>query len=56
LLGSQTPCSAEDVAAMAGLSRSTARVYLDHLVEQGMAREELLYGNVGRPRRLFRQA
>jgi response regulator of citrate/malate metabolism len=56
LLGSQTPCSAEDVAAMAGLSRSTARVYLDHLVEQGMAREELLYGNVGRPRRLFRLA
>jgi len=56
LQGSATACSSEDVATLAGVSRSTARTYLDHLVEQGVAREELLYGSVGRPRRLFRLA
>lgn len=47
------PCSSEDIAAMAGVSRSTARVYLDYLVDEGIAKGELMYGNVGRPRRLF---
>ncbi len=47
-------CSAEEVAHLAGVSRSTARTYLDYLVEKNIAVEELLYGAVGRPRRLFR--
>lgn len=47
------PCVAEDVAEYAGVSRSTARNYLSYLVEQGLVFEELSYGSVGRPRRLF---
>ncbi len=46
-------CTAEDVAKIAGVSRSTARTYLDYLVESHAVMEELSYGAVGRPRRLF---
>ncbi|MGZ4112231.1 MAG: helix-turn-helix domain-containing protein, partial [Tumebacillaceae bacterium] len=46
--------SAEAVAESVGLSRSTARTYLIYLVEQKVADEELLYGTVGRPQRLYR--
>jgi len=48
------PCTAEDIASLAGVSRSTARTYLEYMIEKGIAEEQLLYGNVGRPRRLFR--
>ncbi|TDF95139.1 response regulator [Paenibacillus piri] len=47
------PCSAERIAHMAGVSRSTARAYLEYLIEQGTANEFLQYGTVGRPQRLF---
>ncbi|MCL6444224.1 MAG: response regulator [Alicyclobacillus sp.] len=47
------PCTANEVAAMAGVSRSTARAYLDHLIELQVAEEDLSYGTVGRPKRLF---
>ncbi|WP_051375643.1 response regulator [Alicyclobacillus pomorum] len=47
-------CTAEEVAELAGVSRSTARTYLDYLVEKQIAAEALSYGTVGRPRRLFR--
>lgn len=36
-----------------GTSRSTARRYLEHLVERGMLEPQLLYGSVGRPERNY---
>jgi len=47
------PMSSDQVAQLAGVSRSTARAYLNCLVERGVARELLKYGVVGRPRILF---
>lgn len=41
--------SAEDVAAGAGISRVTARRYLEYLVKQGMVQMTLDYLSVGRP-------
>jgi response regulator of citrate/malate metabolism len=46
--------SAEQISALAGLSRSTVRNYLVYLVEEGVAEEVQQYGTVGRPQRLFR--
>ncbi len=47
--------SAEEVAELVGLSRSTARRYLEFLVSEGFLAADLLYGVVGRPeRRYFR--
>ncbi|HET9554080.1 MAG TPA: response regulator [Anaeromyxobacteraceae bacterium] len=48
------PSGAEQVAQRAGVSRSTARAYLNHLVKLGDADELLQYGAVGRPQVLFR--
>ncbi|GIM45308.1 transcriptional regulatory protein [Collibacillus ludicampi] len=48
------PQSAQTIAERAGVSRSTARTYLVYLVEENIAEEELLYGSVGRPQRLYR--
>jgi response regulator of citrate/malate metabolism len=48
------PSSAERIAELAGVSRSTARTYLHHLVERGEAEETLQYGAVGRPQLLLR--
>ncbi|MCL6601160.1 MAG: helix-turn-helix domain-containing protein, partial [Alicyclobacillus macrosporangiidus] len=45
-----------DIAQRVGVSRSTAKTYLDYLVARGDVVEELQYGSVGRPRRLFRKA
>ncbi|TCZ74715.1 response regulator [Paenibacillus albiflavus] len=49
----EKPCSAEQIAHLSGVSRSTARAYLEYLIEQGIASENLQYGTVGRPQRLF---
>jgi response regulator of citrate/malate metabolism len=46
--------SAEEVAKLAGVSRSTARHYLVYMVEEQLAEEQLAYGTVGRPQRLYR--
>lgn len=46
------PLSAEDVATGSGVSRITARRYLEHLVEKGVARVDLSYGT-GRPSRQY---
>ncbi|MHC1729584.1 MAG: helix-turn-helix domain-containing protein [Syntrophobacteraceae bacterium] len=47
--------SAEEVAEQIGLSRSTARRYLEYLISEGFLAADLLYGVVGRPeRRYFR--
>lgn len=53
LLHGKESRSAEEIAKLAGVSRSTARTYLAFLVEEGVAQEELLYGTVGRPQRVF---
>jgi response regulator of citrate/malate metabolism len=50
----EQPASAEQIAQRAGVSRSTARAYLVHLVKQGAAEELLQYGSVGRPQVRFR--
>jgi two-component system, CitB family, response regulator len=48
--------NAEEVAELVGVSRSTARRYLEHLVSENYLIAELLYGAVGRPeRRYFRR-
>ncbi len=47
------PLSAEEVAGQVGVSRSTARRYLEHLVGEGFLAAELLYGTVGRPERRY---
>ena len=46
--------SATDVADRSGVSRVTARRYLAHLVEVGVAEQSLRYGGAGRPEVLYR--
>ena len=46
--------SASEVADAAGISRVTARRYLEHYVERGTAQVRLNYGGSGRPEHLFR--
>jgi response regulator of citrate/malate metabolism len=46
--------SAADVAAVAGLSRVTARRYLDHLCGLGSAELTMRYGGPGRPEHRYR--
>ncbi|MEN6440539.1 MAG: response regulator [Syntrophobacter sp.] len=49
--------TAEEVAEQIGLSRSTARRYLEYLVSEGFLVTDQLYGVVGRPeRRYFRNS
>lgn len=45
--------SAVDAACAAGVSRSTARRYLEYLVSAGQAEAKLQYGDVGRPERTY---
>lgn len=47
--------SAEDVAEQLGVSRSTARRYLEYLISESTLFADVVYGSVGRPeRRYFR--
>jgi response regulator of citrate/malate metabolism len=46
--------SAQAVAAAIGVSRVTARRYLEHLVENGIARRVPQYGGPGRPELIYR--
>lgn len=46
--------SAADCATALGLSRVTARRYLEHFVNQGRASKRLNYGGAGRPEHLYR--
>ena len=48
--------SASDVAELTGLSRATARRYLEYLEYQGRAVMELRYGSAGRPEHRYRLA
>ena len=45
--------TAETLGAEIGVSRSTARRYLEYLVSEKRAFTELLYGSVGRPERRY---
>lgn len=46
--------TAAGVAESVGISRITARRYLEHLVEAGRAERKPLYGQVGRPELVYR--
>ncbi|MCR8843706.1 response regulator [Paenibacillus sp. SC116] len=45
--------SAEKLGRVVGISRSTARRYLEYLVTQGSLRADVVYGTVGRPERVY---
>ena len=54
LRGAATALSATEVAEAVGLSRVSARRYLEHLVTTSRADVRLRYGSTGRPERRYR--
>jgi response regulator of citrate/malate metabolism len=50
---SQAGISAEKVGELVGVSRTTARRYLEYLVSGGIVKADLSYGTVGRPERIY---
>ncbi len=56
LRGSQEGLTAAGVAEAVGISRITARRYLEHLVNAGRAGRSPQYGQVGRPELVYRWA
>jgi response regulator of citrate/malate metabolism len=56
IVHSKESLSADQIAKLAGVSLSTTRTYLTHLVEMQELIEEQKYGTVGRPLRLYRTA
>lgn len=52
LMSADSPMSAAECAAQVGISRVSARRYLEHFGSAGLARVSLKYGT-GRPERLF---
>jgi response regulator of citrate/malate metabolism len=48
------PLTASDVGGRAGLSRVTARRYLEHLAVEGAVELSMRYGGTGRPEHLYR--
>ncbi len=51
----QEGVNAETMGAQIGISRTTARRYLEFLVSKGAVKPSLVYGSVGRPERLYFQ-
>ncbi|MFV9510365.1 response regulator [Tepidibacillus sp. LV47] len=49
----QTGFTAEEVAKQLGISRTTARRYLEYLLKKEEIKAELRYGTVGRPERVY---
>jgi response regulator of citrate/malate metabolism len=49
----QGDVSAAEAASLLGISRVSARRYLEHLTETGKAEVSLRYGEVGRPERRY---
>ena len=47
--------NAEAMGSQIGISRTTARRYLEFLVSKGTVKPSLVYGSVGRPERLYFQ-
>jgi response regulator of citrate/malate metabolism len=56
LTGADARLSATEVAELVGLSRVSARRYLEHFVSTGDADVRLRYGSTGRPERRYRWA
>ena len=54
LRSARSGLAAADVADMAGLSRVTARRYLEHLCRLGRAELTMRYGGPGRPEHRYR--
>ena len=54
LRGAEETSSAEDVAQRAGISRVTARRYLDHLAQASRVELLMRYGALGRPEHRYR--
>jgi response regulator of citrate/malate metabolism len=53
LVRQHTPQTAQEVADSTGVSRGTARRYLEYLEQRGQARLDLRYGSTGRPEHLY---
>jgi response regulator of citrate/malate metabolism len=49
----QTPLTASEVGGRCGLSRVTARRYLEHLAVEGIVTLSMRYGGTGRPEHLY---
>jgi response regulator of citrate/malate metabolism len=49
----RTPLTASEVAGRCGLSRVTARRYLEHLAVEGVVTLSMRYGGTGRPEHLY---
>jgi response regulator of citrate/malate metabolism len=56
LRGSAKELTASETAELTGLSRVSARRYLEHLVHQGLVVLSLRYGTAGRPEHCYRWA
>ncbi|GIP40225.1 two-component system response regulator [Paenibacillus sp. J31TS4] len=54
LRGTKESLTAEEVGRRMGVSRSTARRYLEYFVSTGELHADLAYGTVGRPERVYR--
>ena len=48
--------SVDEVVSETGLSKTTARRYLEHCVEAVFLGEEMLYGKIGHPHRMYRRS
>lgn len=53
LVRQHTPQTAQEVADSTGVSRGTARRYLEYLEQRGQATLDLRYGSTGRPEHLY---
>ena len=51
--GAEEPLTASEVAGRCGLSRVTARRYLEHLAVEGVVTLSMRYGGTGRPEHLY---
>ena len=47
--------SVDEVVSQSGISKTTARRYLEFCVETGFVQIEMQYGKIGHPRRLYRK-
>ncbi|MDT3426019.1 response regulator of citrate/malate metabolism [Paenibacillus forsythiae] len=54
LLETEGMLTTEQTAMKLGISRSTARRYLEFLADSGRAAANLSYGTVGRPERVYK--
>lgn len=52
---SPIPLTAEALGKLSGISKTTARRYLEHLTAQGILSAEIQHGRVGRPERMYQK-